>query len=160
MWEYLLKSGFLVMDDFHGTDDWENFMAGMRQIFPDANKYPVEDLTDKDEIFHVLYDMENRFQVPGEQFIRSGCTYEKDGYMAKWRGIRDDHGRLVVAICHNMRIGRTKSVTPTGQKRSGRAEGDWRPGEGDAEARSITLCRQSGNGGGASCQGVERRGQA
>jgi Domain of unknown function (DUF4159) len=105
MREYLLKGGFLMVDDFHGTQDWEDFMRGMRQIFPDANKYPVEDLTDKDEIFHVLYDMDDRFQVPGEQFIRSGRTYEKDGYVAKWRGIRDEHGRLVVAICHNMHLG-------------------------------------------------------
>ncbi len=105
MREYLLKGGFLMVDDFHGTQDWEDFMRGMRQIFPDAEKYPVEDLTDKDEIFHVLYDMDDRFQVPGEQYIRSGQTYEKDGYVAKWRGIRDEHGRLMVAICHNMHLG-------------------------------------------------------
>ena len=105
MREYLLKGGFLMVDDFHGTDDWEAFMRGMRQIFPDAAKYPVEDLSDKDEIFHVLYDMDDRFQVPGEQYVRTGRTYEKDGYVAKWRGIRDEHGRLVVAICHNMHLG-------------------------------------------------------
>jgi hypothetical protein len=105
MREYLLKGGFLMVDDFHGTEDWENFMTGMRQIFPDANKYPVEDLSDKDEIFHVLYDMDDRFQVPGEQYVNTGRTYEKDGYVAKWRGIRDEHGRLVVAICHNMHLG-------------------------------------------------------
>jgi hypothetical protein len=103
--EYLLKGGFLMVDDFHGSDDWERFMEGMRQIFPDAAKYPVEDLNDKDEIFHVLYDMDDRFQVPGEQYVWSGRTYEKDGYVAKWRGIRDEHGRLVVAICHNMHLG-------------------------------------------------------
>ena len=105
MREYLLKGGFLMVDDFHGTQDWEDFMRGMRQIFPDAQKYPVEDLTDKDEIFHVLYDMDDRFQVPGEQYVMTGRTYEKDGYVAKWRGIRDEHGRLVVAICHNMHLG-------------------------------------------------------
>ena len=105
MREYLLKGGFLMVDDFHGTQDWEDFMIGMRQIFPDANKYPVEDLNDKDEIFHVLYDMDDRFQVPGEQYVNTGRTYEKDGYVAKWRGIRDEHGRLVVAICHNMHLG-------------------------------------------------------
>jgi hypothetical protein len=100
--EYLLKGGFLMVDDFHGTEDWENFMNGMRQVFPNR---PVEDLQDKDEIFHVLYDMDDRFQVPGEQYIRSGRTYEKDGYVAKWRAIRDDHGRIIVAICHNMHLG-------------------------------------------------------
>jgi len=59
----------------------------------DQNKYPVEDLTDKDEIFHVLYDLDDRFQVPGEHYVYDGRTYEQDGYVAKWRGIRDDHGR-------------------------------------------------------------------
>ncbi len=38
--EYLLKGGFLMVDDFHGTADWENFMTGMRQVFPDR---PVEE---------------------------------------------------------------------------------------------------------------------
>ena len=77
-------------------------MRGMRQVFPDR---PVEDLQDKDEIFHVLYDMDDRFQVPGEQYVRSGRTYEKDGYVAKWRGIRDSNGRVMVAICHDMDLG-------------------------------------------------------
>jgi Domain of unknown function (DUF4159) len=105
MRDYLNKGGFLMVDDFHGTDDWENFMNGMRQVFPDAHRWPVEDLSDKDPIFHVLYDMDDKFQVPGEIYIRTHRTYEKDGYVAKWRGIRDDKGRLVVAICHNMHLG-------------------------------------------------------
>jgi hypothetical protein len=100
--EFLLKGGFLMVDDFHGTADWESFLRGMRMVFPDR---PIEDLENKDEIFHVLYDLDDRFQVPGEQFINTGRTYEKDGYVAKWRGIRDDKGRIVVAICHNMHLG-------------------------------------------------------
>ena len=100
--EYLLKGGFLMVDDFHGTDDWERFMTGMRQVLPDR---PVEDLADGDEIFHVLYDLSERMQIPGEQYVNTGRTYEKDGYVPKWRAIRDDKGRIVVAICHNMHLG-------------------------------------------------------
>jgi Domain of unknown function (DUF4159) len=100
--EYLLKGGFLMVDDFHGTQDWERFMAGMRMVFPDR---PIEDLQDNDEIFHVLYDIGARFQVPGEQYVNTGRTYEKDGYVPKWRAIRDDRGRIMVAICHNMHLG-------------------------------------------------------
>jgi hypothetical protein len=100
--EYLLKGGFLMVDDFHGTTDWEHFMNGMLMVFPDR---PIEDLTDKDEIFHVLYDLTDRFQVPGEQYVWTGRTYEKDGYVAEWRSIRDDRGRVMVAICHNMHLG-------------------------------------------------------
>src|SRR3984885_14164879 len=43
--EYLLKGGFLMVDDFHGTTDWEDFMNGMREVLPDR---PVEDLEGKD----------------------------------------------------------------------------------------------------------------
>jgi uncharacterized protein DUF4159 len=100
--EYLLKGGFLMVDDFHGTADWEQFMEGMRMVFPDR---PVEDLSNEDEIFHVLYDLSERFQVPGEQYVMTGRTYEKDGYVPKWRAIRDDKGRVMVAICHNMHLG-------------------------------------------------------
>ena len=100
--DYLLKGGFLMVDDFHGTADWDRFMIGMRMVFPDR---PVEDLKDDDEIFHVLFDIGARFQIPGEQYVWSGRTYEKDGYVPKWRAIRDDKGRVMVAICHNMHLG-------------------------------------------------------
>jgi len=100
--EYLLKGGFLMVDDFHGTADWDRFMTGMRMAFPNR---PIEDLNDNDEIFHVLYDIGERFQVPGEQYVVTGRTYEKDGYVPKWRAIRDDKGHIMVAICHNMHLG-------------------------------------------------------
>jgi hypothetical protein len=100
--DYLLKGGFIMVDDFHGTEDWETFLEGMRMVFPDR---PIEDLDNKDEIFHTLYDLDDRFQVPGEQYVNTGRTYEKDGYVPKWRAIRDDRGRVMVAICHNMHLG-------------------------------------------------------
>jgi hypothetical protein len=100
--EYLLKGGFLMVDDFHGTEDWEQFMNGMREVFPTR---PIEDLENQDEIFHVLYDVNERMQIPGERYIQTHRTYEKDGYVPKWRAIRDDKGRIIVAICHNMHLG-------------------------------------------------------
>ena len=53
----------------------------------------------------VLYDLDERFQVPGIQYFGSGRTYEQDGILPRWRGIFDDDGRLMVAICHNMDLG-------------------------------------------------------
>jgi hypothetical protein len=100
--EYLLRGGFLMVDDFHGTYQWESFMASMRRVFPDR---PVVDIDNKDAIFHVLYDLDDRFQVPGVQYLYSGRLYEQDGIEAKWRGIYDDKGRIMVAICHNMDLG-------------------------------------------------------
>ena len=100
--EYLDRGGFLMVDDFHGTEEWEIFTESLKKVFPDRE--PV-DIPKDDAIFHTLYDLEDRFQVPGAQFLRSGRTFEYDGYEAKWRAIYDDKGRIVVAICHNMDLG-------------------------------------------------------
>jgi hypothetical protein len=96
--EYLLRGGFLMTDDFHGSGEWDVFMLSMSRVFPDR---PVVEIEDKDPIFHVLYDLEDRVQVPGIQYWYSGRIYEKDGVQPHWRGIYDDKGRLMVAICFN-----------------------------------------------------------
>jgi hypothetical protein len=104
--DYLLKGGFLMVDDFHGTDEWDHFMAGMRMVLPDR---PVEDLKDEDEIYHVLYDINEKFQIPSEVYVNTGRTYEcrgnDCGFVPKWRAIRNEHGRIMVAICANMHLG-------------------------------------------------------
>jgi len=100
--EYLLRGGFFMCDDFHGTREWTVFIASMKRVFPDR---PIVDIDDRDPIFHVIYDLDQRYQVPGAQYLRSHRLYEYDGYEPKWRGIYDDRGRLMVAICHNMDLG-------------------------------------------------------
>ncbi len=100
--DYLLRGGFFMCDDFHGTREWSIFMASMSRVFPDR---PVVDLDNRDPIFHTIFDLSDRYQVPGAQFLRTGNVYEHDGFEARWRGIYDDKGRLMVAICHNMDLG-------------------------------------------------------
>ena len=96
--EYLLRGGFFMCDDFHGSWEWRNFVDGMARVFPDR---AIVDLPDDDPIFHVLYDLDHRIQVPGIQYWYSGRIYEKDGLVPHWRGIYDDQGRVIVAICFN-----------------------------------------------------------
>jgi hypothetical protein len=74
----------------------------MKRVFPDRQ---IVDIDDHDQIFHVIYDLQDRIQVPGEGAWSRGMTYEQDGYRATWRGIYDDNGRLMVAVCHNMDLG-------------------------------------------------------
>jgi hypothetical protein len=100
--EYLLRGGFLMLDDTHGDQEWNVLAEGMHRVFPD---HPIEDLTDQDQIFHVLYDLDDRIQIPGTRFIWGGRRYPRDSSVPKWRGIRADKGRLVVAICHNSDVG-------------------------------------------------------
>ncbi len=97
--EYLDRGGFLVVDDFHGSWEWDTFQASLRRVFPDRT---VVELPNDDPIFHVLYNLDNRFQVPGRQYLGSGSTYERDGVTPHWRGIYDDKGRVQVAILFNM----------------------------------------------------------
>ncbi len=100
--EYLLRGGFMMVDDFHGTQEWSVFMASMQRVFPDR---PVVELQNDDPIFHTVFDLNDRYQVPGAQYLRSGRLYEKDGFEPRWRGIYDDKGRVILAICHNMDLG-------------------------------------------------------
>ena len=100
--DYLDRGGFFMCDDFHGTWEWANFTASLKKVFPDR---AIVDIPNNDPIFHTVYDLDERYQVPGEQFVYSKRTFEFDGYQPRWRGIYDDHGRLVVAICHNMDLG-------------------------------------------------------
>jgi hypothetical protein len=74
----------------------------MQKVFPDR---PIVDIPSSDPIFHTIYDLNDRYQVPGAQYLRSGRVFEQDGIRATWRGIYDDKGRLLIAICHNMDLG-------------------------------------------------------
>lgn len=109
--DFLLRGGFLMVDDFHGDEpyhrvasEWQVFLASMTKVFPDR---PIEDLEDSNPIFHTIYDLDNRFQVAGWQWYYSGRTYEagETGKTPHWRAIYDDKGRVMVAICHNMDLG-------------------------------------------------------
>ena len=100
--DYLLRGGFLMLDDFWGTEEWDRFYETMRLVFPDR---PVVEIEDADSIFHTVYDLDDRYQVPGEWALRRGTTYRNDGAVAHWRGIYDDHGRLLVAMSFNSDLG-------------------------------------------------------
>jgi hypothetical protein len=109
--EYLLRGGFFMCDDFHGTEpyngvrEWDTFMRSMSLVFPDR---PVEEIPDNDPIFHTIFDLQERFQVPGSaNYFETGLTYEdgETGKVPHWRCIRDDKGRVMVAICNNMDLG-------------------------------------------------------
>jgi uncharacterized protein DUF4159 len=109
--EFLLRGGFFMCDDFHGDDEWNVFMITMQKVFPDRQ---VVDIPNTDAIFHTVYDLDERYQVPGAQYIRSRSICEKcatsvypgvGGGVPHWRGIYDDNGRLMAAICHNMDLG-------------------------------------------------------
>jgi len=100
--EYLLRGGFLVVDDFHGSYEWQNFYEQIKKVLPE---YEPVDLDVSHPIFHCYYDIDKLIQIPGIQYLYSGRTWEKDGYQARYMGIQDDKGRLMVMINHNVDLG-------------------------------------------------------
>jgi hypothetical protein len=52
-----------------------------------------------------LYDLNERFQVPGIVNYPFQQTHEYDGFEPRWRALRDSKGRIVMGICHNMDLG-------------------------------------------------------
>ena len=103
MREYLLRGGFFMADDFHGNEERQVFEDSMKLVFPDR---PIVEIPNDDPIFHVLYDLNDRFQVPGEEHLRQGCkNCENGGRGAHWRGIYDDKGRVMIAASYNSDLG-------------------------------------------------------
>ena len=100
--EYLLRGGFFVVDDFHGTQEWASWESNIKKVFPDR---PIKEVPITDPIFHCFYDIKTLFQVPGAQYLYTGRLYEKDGYDVHYRAIYDDNGRIMVMMNFNQDLG-------------------------------------------------------
>jgi hypothetical protein len=102
--EYLLRGGFLHVDDFWGVYESQNFVAQMRKVFPDRKIEPVP-LTH--EVFHTFFDVDTVMQIPNvSNACRGGQTWE-DGSDTEPGifGIKDDDGRLMVLVTYNSDLG-------------------------------------------------------
>jgi hypothetical protein len=77
-------------------------MESLRRVFPDRE---VVEIPDDHEVFHVVWDLDHKVQIPGIYALMTGRTYEQDGVEPHWRGVFDDKGRLMVAINFNMDLG-------------------------------------------------------
>ena len=100
---FLLAGGFLVIDDFWGTQEWQQFEYQIRQVLPE---YEIVDLTLDHPIFTTFYEIEEILQVPNVgNGTRGGPTYERDGFIPAVKGIHDDKGRLMVIINWNTDLG-------------------------------------------------------
>ena len=98
--DYLLRGGFFMADDFHGTVEWAVFQESMHRLFPDR---PIVEIPESDAIFHTTYDLDDLYQIVGNDHLGEG--HKSDGYVAHWRGIYDNKGRVMVAISFNSDVG-------------------------------------------------------
>ncbi len=101
--EYLLRGGFIMVDDFHGGAEWHNFYRQLKKIFPEREP---EDIPITHRLFQCFFKIDSLVQIPGIRSLYNGRTYERrDGYPAYCRGVYDDNGRLMMMINFNTDIG-------------------------------------------------------
>lgn len=100
---YLLNGGFLMVDDFWGEHEWYTFYVNIKRVFPDRE--PIE-LPLEHEIFHCVYDLKKKPQIPSIHAWWSGYTTERsDAQEPHYRALFDDKGRMMAIICHNTDLG-------------------------------------------------------
>ena len=103
--EYLLRGGFIHVDDFWGLEEKANFEYEMKKVFPE---YTFEVLPLSHQAFHTFFDIDEIIQVPGQG---AGCTpgaptYERyDDRDARVYGLKDEKDRLMVITTYNSDLG-------------------------------------------------------
>lgn len=104
---YLLRGGFMMVDDFWGEEEWNNWEMEISRVFP-PEEYPIVDIPLSHPIFNIVFKLDEKPQVPTAWFwMRSGgrTSERHDSDEVHYRGIFDKKGRLMVVICHNTDIG-------------------------------------------------------
>jgi hypothetical protein len=104
--EYLLKGGFLWVDDFWGTPAWHHWTRLIARVLPE---FPIVDVAPADPIRQVLFPIAEVKQVPSI-FSWGGPGSDprergSDSPHANFRAIADAQGRVMVAMTHNTDIG-------------------------------------------------------
>jgi hypothetical protein len=90
MSEYLLRGGFLIVDDFRGQREMYNFLNQMQQVFPNRT---IQEIPRSHPIWNCFYDVSNIEIPPPPIYSR----FDKPQYF----GMSDDNGRLMMVIDYN-----------------------------------------------------------
>ena len=104
---YLLRGGFLMVDDFWGQREWENFYFQIKRVFPERS---LVELPLNHKIFNCVYRLKEKPQVPSIGHALGGRPYgitweRQDARTPHFKAIFDDKDRMMVIICHNTDLG-------------------------------------------------------
>jgi hypothetical protein len=88
MAEYLMRGGFLIVDDFRGEREFSNFRRQMKQVFPNRS---LEELPRTHPIWNCFYDISNLQIKP---------PYARN-LIPQYFGMSDDNGRLMMVVDYN-----------------------------------------------------------
>jgi Domain of unknown function (DUF4159) len=106
--DYVLKGGFLWVDDFWGDYAFSHWAGEIAKALP-PERYPIIDVPLEHTLFHTLYDVRRIPQIPSINFWgRSGQTSERgrDSAVPHVRAILEEEGgRIMVLMTHNTDFG-------------------------------------------------------
>jgi hypothetical protein len=104
--DYLLKGGFLWVDDFWGSRAWDNFESEIARVLP-PGQYPLKDFAADHPIYRTMFPLAAIPQIPSIQFWRGGGGSSErgsDSADVHLRGITNASGDLMVLATHNTDI--------------------------------------------------------
>lgn len=105
---YLLKGGFLWVDDFWGSRAWQHWSSEIAKVLP-PGRYPIIDVPLDHPVFRTLTHVTSVPQITAIQFWRGvggRTTSERgaDSAVPHFRAIADESGRFLVVMTHNTDI--------------------------------------------------------
>lgn len=103
--EYMLRGGFVMLDDFWGPEHWQDFLVELAKIFP--GRLPRQ-LALSHPIFHCFFDIDEITQVPGRGVTWNfgwGFTLDNADYPTSVHGLFDDDDRLMMVVNFNTDLG-------------------------------------------------------
>ena len=104
---YLLKGGFLWVDDFWGTRAWDWWTRQIGKALP-PGEFPIVELPMDHPMYHTLFDITEVPQIPNlGLWVRRRETSERgaDSARVEPRAILDREGRVMVYMTHNSDFG-------------------------------------------------------
>jgi hypothetical protein len=105
---YLLKGGFLWVDDFWGSAAWDQWVREIAKVLP-PSEYPISDVKLDDPMLRSFFEVHKIPQITNIQFWRGvggSTTSERgsDSVDVHFRVIRDRQGSVMVLMSHNTDI--------------------------------------------------------
>ena len=104
---YLLKGGFLWVDDFWGEAAWDQWVEEIGRVLP-PSEYPIVDLPLDHPIFRMQFVVNEFPQIPAIQSWRRDpyTTSERgeESAVPDARGIADRNGNIMVFMTHDTDI--------------------------------------------------------
>jgi hypothetical protein len=105
---YLLKGGFLWVDDFWGHLAWEQWTHEFGRVLP-PEQFPIEDVPLDDPIFQSQFIVQKVPQITNIQFWRATRGQETsergaESAVPHFRAVRDSHHRIMVVMTHDTDI--------------------------------------------------------